>query len=164
VKNKNLFTGKILGIPQNEEEFKLFEKMWNESEQLKYFGYQIDLSDPLHPVGLIPVVEDRHLGGMGSSFVNGAIIAALCDLTIGLTGSLNLQCPVKGTAELNIRYLRPLKSSSVRAVGKLERASKHIAFASAEVVDDKGRICAIAQGIVACSSRTADKKELRETP
>ncbi len=152
-KNNQIFNKEALTIPRTEQEFKIFEKMWNESEQLKYFGYQIDLSDPEHPTGVIPKVEDRHLGGMGSAYVNGAIIAALCDLTIGLTGSLNLGCAVKGTAELNIRYLNPLKSKSVRAIGKLDRASKHIAFASAEVVDDQGKVCAIAHGIVACSSK-----------
>jgi uncharacterized protein (TIGR00369 family) len=154
VKSKNLLTKDILEIPKTEQEFKLFEKMWNDSEQLKYFGYQIDLSDPQHPIGIIKKVENRHLGGMGSSFVNGAVIAALCDLTIGLTGSLNLKCPIKGTAELNIRYLHPLKSASVRAIGKIERSSKHIAFASAQVLNDKGKICVIAQGIVACSSKS----------
>jgi uncharacterized protein (TIGR00369 family) len=150
---KHLFNKEVLAVPKTPQEFKIFEKMWNESEQLKYFGYQVDLSNPEHPTGVIPKVENKHLGGMGSAYVNGAIIAALCDLTIGLTGSLNLGCPVKGTAELNIRYLYPLKSNSVRAVGKLDRASKHIAFASAEVVDDQGKVCAIAHGIVACSSK-----------
>ena len=154
MEDKQLFNKEALTIPKTEQEFRLFEKMWNESEQLKYFGYQVDLSDPQHPTGVIPRVEDKHLGGMGSVFVNGAIIAALCDLTIGLTGSLNLGCPVKGTAELNIRYLYPLKTKSVRAVGKLDRASKHIAFASAEVLDDSGKVCAVAHGIVACSSKS----------
>ncbi|MGD9488386.1 MAG: PaaI family thioesterase [Calditrichaceae bacterium] len=138
---------------QTEADWKEFEKIWNESEQLKYFGFKVDLSDPEHPVALIPDIEPHHLGGLGSGFVNGAIVAALCDLAVGLTGSIQLGCRIKGTAELNIRYLYPLVSKSVKAVGKVERVSKNLAFTSADVYDDSGKICAIAQGIVACSSR-----------
>jgi len=140
-------------FPQTIEEWQKFEDILNNSLQFKHVGVKIDLSDPQHPVVFLPEVRPEHLGGLGTEAVNGAVTAFLCDIAIGFTGTIQLKsCKRKGTAELNIRYLHPLVSKSIRVVGSVERAAKGLVFTSAKVIDDHERVCAIAQGIVACSS------------
>lgn len=143
--------------PSTPEELQSFIERWNESVQLKRFGMEIDLADPSVPIARIPRVEEYHRGGIGSRAVNGAVIASLCDLVIGLTGLINLPDGPKGTAELNVRYLSPLKGGSVTAVGKVDRVARSLVFSSAEVRDENGTVCAIAQGIVSSIGKSDQK-------
>lgn len=143
--------------PSSPEALRNFVDRWNQSVQLKRFGMEIDLADPQVPVARIPKVEEYHRGGIGSRAVNGAVIASLCDLVIGLTGLINLPDGPKGTAELNVRYLSPLMGDSVTATGRVDRVTRSLVFSSAEVRDEEGHICAIAQGIVSSIGKNGNK-------
>ncbi|MFK7904452.1 MAG: hypothetical protein AB8B69_04970, partial [Chitinophagales bacterium] len=66
--------------------WKKIEAHFNNSPQLLHMGIAIQLEDLDKPVCGIEKVETHHLGGIGQDYVNGGVISAVFDLSIGLTG------------------------------------------------------------------------------
>lgn len=114
-------------------------------------GATADFTDPDAVRVRIARLEAYHRGGMGTEAVNGAVIAALCDAAVGFAGTLRTFGRRAGTAQLSIQYLRPVHGGSVEAIGRVVRAGPNLVFATAEVRDDQGALCARCDGIVAVS-------------
>lgn len=114
-------------------------------------GATADFTDPEAVRVRIARLEPYHRGGMGTEAVNGAVIAALCDAAVGFAGTLRTLGRRAGTAQLSIQYLRPVHGGSVEAVGRVVRAGPNLVFATAEVRDEDGVLCARCDGIVAVS-------------
>src|SRR5512139_3347403 len=91
-------------------------------------------------------LEPYHRGGMGTDAVNGAVIAALCDAAVGFAGTLRTFGRRAGTAQLSIQFVRPVLGESVEATGRVVRAGPNLVFASAEVRDGQGALCARCDG------------------
>ena len=79
----NLHRIRQTAIDQN---WKGMEEFFNSSIQLRHSGIRIDLTDINKPLVIIDTVEEFHKGGIGTEAVNGAVIAMLADLAIGLLG------------------------------------------------------------------------------
>ncbi len=119
---------------------------------MQRMGARADFSDPDAIRILVDDLQTYHRGGLGTEAVNGAVIAGLCDAAIGFVGYLHTLGRRAGTAQLNIHFIRPVHGPSVTAVGRLVRAGSHLVFATADVVDETGKICARCDGIVAVST------------
>src|SRR5579859_4432277 len=132
-----------------EKNWKEMETFFNSSLQLKHSGLRIDLSDITKPKVFIDEVQEFHKGGIGTEAVNGAVIAMLADLAIGLLGLTHYAEGMTGTSNLSINYVKPLltKKVIVRAE-QTEVVNKRI-FGIVRVMNEKGEVCAYATGSLA---------------
>ena len=130
-------------------ELEAFEVKWNAHPGMRHMGAQLDLSTP----GIVRTVVDpilpEHRGGLGTDAVNGAVIAGLFDLVIGLSGYLQTVGHRAGVAQLSIQFLRPVLGDRFEVIGRPVRAGKTLVFATAELRDAQGVPCARCDGIVA---------------
>ena len=122
------------------------ENFFNASVQLKQMHLRIDLSNPAKPMVWIDQVQEMHKGGVGTEAVNGAVIAMLVDLAIGLLGVRHYAEGMTATSNLNINYVKPLLASKVMVrAEETEVIGKRI-FGIARVMNEKGEVCAYATG------------------
>ena len=70
--------------------------------------------------------------------VHGGLVCTLADSVVG--------CAVQTTLDLNVSYLRPVTvdSGRLRAVGRVTKPGRRVAFASAEVFDANDKVVATA--------------------
>jgi len=132
-----------------DKNWKEMESFFNSSIQLNHSGIRIDLSDISKPLVVIDEVQDFHRGGIGTEAVNGAVIAMLADLAIGLLGLAHFSEGMTGTSNLSINYVKPLlaKKVIVRAE-QTEVVNKRI-FGIVRVMNEKEEVCAYATGALA---------------
>ena len=129
--------------------WKEIEDIFNKSIQLGAMGAKIDLSDPAAPVARINELKPEHGGGIGSSAVNGGVIAAMADLALGLLGLQHYKEGMTATAQLTVHYLKPFRSTNLKAVAVTQRVVGNRVFGTVELSNDKGDVCAIAYGALA---------------
>jgi acyl-coenzyme A thioesterase PaaI-like protein len=132
----------------NGKNWAAIEAYFNRSEQLKHFGISIDLSDILQPKCAINKIESYHLGGIGQDFVNGAIISAMIDLSIGLTGLNVLKEGHLATSQITINFKKPLSNKPFYAISSIVEVIDNQVFAHSTVYNFEGEPCATSIGIV----------------
>ncbi len=129
--------------------WKELEQIFNKSVQLQYMGARIDLSNPERPVAVIDELQPHHAGGIGSDAVNGGVIAAMADLALGLLGLLHYKDGMTATAQLNVHYLKPFRTPSLKAVAFTQKVVGNRIFGQVELYNEKDEMCAIAYGALA---------------
>ena len=128
-------------IPLDAPTREQFAARMNGLASMQMMGARLDLADPaVVRIGLAEVGE-QHLGGLGTRAINGAVIAGLFDLALG----------VAGTVELSIKLMRPAFEAPIEVLSVALKRSPHLAFTEAELYAE-GRLCAVASGIVAVAS------------
>lgn len=135
-------------------DWKQIEAYFNKSEFICHLGITISLDNPLAPKCTIEKISAFHLGGIGQDFINGAIIAAVLDLSLGLTG---LQYSEKGhfaTTNLNIDIAKPIKNGRFHAISTCNREIGNAIFSEATIYDCDNAPCVYATGKI----RTAIKR------
>ncbi|MBI3648745.1 MAG: PaaI family thioesterase [Actinobacteria bacterium] len=86
-------------------------------------------------------VEPRHLNLQG--LAHGGIIATLADTAAGLAVRTELGPGRRHvTAQLNVDYLAPARAGRIVARGRTVKIGTTVAFAEAEVTDERGRVLA----------------------
>ena len=131
------------------EELRAFQAEWNEHPGMRHMGAELDLTTPGVVRTVVDPIEPHHRGGLGTEAVNGAVIAGIFDLVIGLCGYLQTAGRRAGVAQLSIQFLRPVLGDRFEVVGHAVRAGKTLVFSAAELVDENGVVCARCDGIVA---------------
>ncbi len=124
---------------------------FNALPAMQHFGATLYLDDERLVHVRLPRVEEHHRGGLGTSAVNGAVIAGLFDCVLGVAGVLQFPDQRTGTVELSIKLLRPVMGDAVEMYGIAIKASRSIAFVESELFSG-GRMCALATGMVAVAS------------
>jgi acyl-coenzyme A thioesterase PaaI-like protein len=132
----------------NQKNWAAIESYFNQSQQLKHFGMSIDLSDITQPKCAINVVEPYHLGGIGQDYVNGAIISAMIDLSIGLTGLNVIKEGHLATTQITINFKKPIANKPFYALSSVVEVIDNQVFGQSTVYNFEGEICATAIGIV----------------
>lgn len=140
-----------LTVPLAPEQRAALTQRWNQFVPLQHLGARADFADPEAVRLVIDPVEEFHRGGLGTSAVNGAVIASLCDAAVGMVGHVHAQGRRGGTAQLNVSFLRPVMGNRVTAVGRLTRGGANLIFVAVEVEDEDGVVCARCDGILAIS-------------
>lgn len=138
--------------PQQREEL---AALWNSHPGMKHMGAEVDLSTPGEVRAFIDPIQPHHRGGLGTHAVNGAVIAGMFDLVIGLTGFFHVRGRRAGVAQLNIQFLRPVEGDRFDVRGRPTRVGKNLIFAAAELTDEQGNVCARCDGIMAVSGSAA---------
>lgn len=94
-------------------------------------------------------VMDIHMGGIGTDAVNGAVIALLADLAIGLLGIYHYADGLTATSSLTINYVKPLAATRVIVEAEeTEIIGKRI-FGIAKIINEKNDVCSYANGSLA---------------
>jgi acyl-coenzyme A thioesterase PaaI-like protein len=137
------------------EEMVAFQSEWNDHPGMRHMGAQLDLSTPGIVRAVVDPIESQHRGGLGTEAVNGAVIAGIFDLVIGLCGYLQTAGRRAGVAQLSIQFLRPVLGDRFEVLGRTVRAGKTLVFSAAELVDEQGIVCARCDGIVAVAGGDA---------
>lgn len=135
-----------------QEQLDRFAEQFNNSQTLRLFSARVSFPEGRKVVVSIPEVRPEHRGGLGTSAVNGGIIAAMFDLVIGCTPALLDPTRRCATLQLSMSFQRPLTGDAVRAEAEIDSAGKNTLFASARIMDSQGNVCARAQGVVRISS------------
>lgn len=125
------------------------ESQWNDHPGMRHLGARLDLSVPGIVRAVVDPIRPEHRGGLGTDAVNGAVIAGVFDLVIGLGGYLQTAGRRAGVAQLGVQFLRPVLGDWFEVLGRPVRVGKTLVFCTAELQDQEGRLCARCDGIVA---------------
>lgn len=136
-----------------ESERREFERQWNDHPGMRHMGARVDLSTPGEVRCVLDPIRPEHRGGLGTEAVNGAVIAGVFDLVIGLSGYVHTRGRRAGVAQLSIQFLRPVLGQRFETVGHATRVGTNLVFSTAELVDDRGVVCARCDGIVAVAGK-----------
>jgi uncharacterized protein (TIGR00369 family) len=135
-------------IPQTLEALERYAALCNAHPSLSSFGVKIHFPDPTRLRLRVDSVPPTMRGGLGDdSVVNGGVLSALCDVLIGCTCGLVDPTSRSATVQLAIRFERPLRGDLIQGEARIDRASKRLIFASAEISDAGGEVCVRCQGI-----------------
>ena len=126
-----------------------FERQWNDHPGMRHMGARVDLSTPGLVRCVVDPIQAHHRGGLGTEALNGAVIAGVFDLVIGLSGYVHTRGRRAGVAQLSIQFLRPVLGDRFEAVARQARVGTNLVFSSAELLDERGVVCARCDGIVA---------------
>lgn len=149
-----------LTVPLEPAQQAALTERWNQLLPMQHLGARADFSDPEAVRVVVDPVRDFHRGGLGTSAVNGAVIAGLCDAAVGMVGHVHSRGRWGGTAQLNVMFLRPVVGNRVTAVGRLARAGANLIFVAVEVEDEHGVVCARCDGILAVSPLPASEADI----
>ena len=131
---------------------------WNGSEILRHHGMRVAFETDRVVVEL-PEVRPEHLGGLGTSAVNGLVLAGLFDLAVGSTVVLMDPRRRSATVQLSMSFERAVFGRSARCEAWIDRAGQRTLFASARILDELGQVCARCQAVVAVSRQTLDEPQ-----
>jgi uncharacterized protein (TIGR00369 family) len=137
--------------PPSKEQLERYATAFNASKSLKYFGLTLTFPDADTVQVEMAQVQPEHRGGLGTDAVNGGVLAAMFDLTIGCTPALIDPTKRTATVQLSMSLERPVRGDRVRAVGKIDRSGESLLFATAVIYDQAGVACARCQGVVRLS-------------
>jgi acyl-coenzyme A thioesterase PaaI-like protein len=129
--------------------WKAIEDLFNESVQLKQMHIRVDLSTSKLPMVFIDEVMDIHKGGIGTDAVNGAVIALLSDLAIGLLGIYHYADGLTATSSLTIHYVKPLLTQKVIVKAEETQVIGKRIFGVASIMNEKEEVCSYANGSLA---------------
>jgi uncharacterized protein (TIGR00369 family) len=140
-------------LPESEQLKRLeaYADGFNRSETLGLFGVRIEFPDTRRVRAVIDDVRPGHRGGLGSEAINGGVLAALFDLTIGVCGALVDPSRRSATIQLSMNFERPVTGNRITAEASLDRAGGANLFASSVIYDEAGQACARGQGVVRIS-------------
>lgn len=123
------------------------ETIWNQNPLLLNLGVKVDLSREDCLQASVDPIRPQMRGGLGTQAVNGAVLSALCDMLIGLTGILYSQQHRTGTVQLNIQFLRPLRGNRLSCTARPTKVGRALIFSQAEICDEQGEVCVRCEGI-----------------
>ena len=110
--------------------------------------------------GILPEILPHHLGGLGSDYVNGAVVAGLLDASLGVAGAVHYLGQPAGTVELSIKFIRAIHGPTITAYAVALKRSESVCFVEGKLFSE-GRLCALASGLVALASSAEGADELR---
>lgn len=137
--------------PPSAELLARYAREFNKSSTLRYFGVQIGFPDQRTIEARVDKIIAEHRGGLGTSAVNGGVLAAIFDLVIGCTSALFDPTRRSATMQLSMSFERPVFGDSLRAEGRIDSAGNSVLFSSARLFDGAGLECARCQGLVRVS-------------
>ncbi len=124
-----------------------YAETFNASATLKSFGVKVSFPDADTVEVAIDEIKPEQRGGMGTDAINGGVLSAVFDLAIGCTPALLDPTRRSATVQLSINFMRPLRGEKVIARSRIERAGDVLLFASAQIFNDKGVLCASCTGM-----------------
>ncbi len=129
------------------EQLSRYADSFNSSATLKAFGVKVSFPDEDTVQATIEQLKPEQRGGLGTDAINGGVLAAIFDLAIGCTPALIDPTRRSATVQLSINFMRAVRGDTLIARSKIERAGDVLLFSSAQIVDEKGVVCATCTGM-----------------
>lgn len=148
---------RALTMPRPAAERVQWQNAFNGSPAAQHFGFRIDLSDPQFVAIHLGEVQPWHRGGLGTPAVNGAVIAGMFDIGLGLAGTQQFPQRPTGTIDLSIKLMKPTLGPQLVLYAWAVEKRTHVVFVEAEVHDSGNGVTAVGQGLVAASA-TLERK------
>jgi uncharacterized protein (TIGR00369 family) len=124
---------------------------FNKGKSMNALGFHLSFpNNDSVQLDLSPIRETFR-GGLGTDAVNGGILAAVFDYAIGFTAALVDPIHKSATVQLSMSFMRPVHGNSLRATAKVDHAGKSTVYATAQIFDEQGELCARCQGLVRLS-------------
>lgn len=130
-----------------------YVEAFNESLTLKHFGVKVRFPDLETCEVVLDPIRPEQRGGLGSDAVNGGVLSAIFDLVIGCAPALVDPTRRSATIQLSINFMEAVRGSKVFARSRVTRGGNTLVFASAELFDETGRLCATATGLSRLSNQ-----------
>jgi acyl-coenzyme A thioesterase PaaI-like protein len=123
----------------------------NQIEVIRFAGIRATLMEAGRGQAVIDPILPHHRGGGSSDAVNGAIIAYLFDVGMGVAlDSLYLGVPLDKhrvtTMDLAVSYVRPCYGDVCVCEAIVVGGGRRVVYARADVRDAEGTVCAQALG------------------
>lgn len=122
------------------------ESHFNSSDFSKHMGITVILDNPESPKCEITDIKSFHLGGIGQDYINGAIISAMFDFVIGLTGLKYASAGNFATSNINIHLIKPVENKRFYATSRCNRKIGGRVFSESTLFNFKNEPCAYATG------------------
>lgn len=129
-----------------EKDPKKVETIFNESIQIKQFGFKVKFFSNEIQV-IIDPIQEFHRGGVGRDALNGSMIAAGFDLGLGLSlYATELSAKVgSGVARMEIKYKKPVDGNLAIFKCKVLGVKKNLIYTEGFLFDQENQICATAK-------------------
>lgn len=129
------------------EALQQYSETFNASAMLEHFGVKVSFPDADTVEVVIAQIKPEQRGGLGTDAINGGVLAAIFDLAIGCTPALIDPTRRSATVQLSINFMRAVRGDRLVARAKIDRAGDVLLFASAQILDEKGVLCASCTGM-----------------
>src|SRR6185295_16609275 len=149
---------RAMPLPRTLEERTVWQSRFNEFPAAHQFGFTLDLSDSHIVRVVLPELQPYHRGGLGTPAVNGAVIAGMFDMGLGIAGTQQFPERPTGTVDLSIKLMRPTIGPQVTLYAWSTIKRTNVIFVEAELHDTTNGLCALGNGIVAVSSTLQSAK------
>jgi acyl-coenzyme A thioesterase PaaI-like protein len=136
------------------EQVAVFLESFNKLAGLAYMGGTVSARGQTLVCVELASLQEHHRGGLGTRAVNGAVISGLFDCGLGVAGLLQFPGKRCGTAELSVKFLRPVLGEQVRVYAATIKAADNVAFVEGMLFSGNA-LCATASGMVATSGGKA---------
>lgn len=134
------------------EQLARFAEQFNRSIILEHFGARLSFPSLDRVRVVVEPVTPVMRGGMGSTAVNGGVLAAIFDLAIGCTAALIDPTRRTATIQLSMSFEQAVSGDVLYAEGWIDSAGEKVAFSSAHILDGTGKVCARCQGVIRLSA------------
>ena len=139
--------------PPSREALERYAHGFNTSHMLEGMAARLSFPDPADRVLVRVEVLPIHRGGLGTTAVNGGVLAAMFDFVIGTTPALIDPAKRSATMQLNMTFERPVMGDWFVGEGRIDRAGGSTIFASAVIKDSRGVVCSRCTGMVRMSKQ-----------
>ena len=139
----------MIDEPLTQAEYDELGQAWSNGPFARYFGFRTTFQRGEKVIIELGDIHAAKLGGKGSDAINGAMLSALFDCSIGCTPSLVAPLRRSATVELAIKFLRRTHGQSARCEAFVDRLTSTLVFATAYLYDEKGVRTAQCSGISA---------------
>ena len=130
------------------EDWESVGDFFNHSEFAQHFGVHVALDNPELPRCEISDIKPFHLGGVGQDFINGAIISAVVDFSLGLTGLKFSKLGKFATRSISIDISRPIEKGRFYALAKSNKKIGNKVFSEATIYNHQDKPCVYATGML----------------
>ena len=124
------------------------QEFFNNSPQVSHLGINVNLDNPVIPRCNISKIYPFHLGGIGKDYINGGAIAAIVDLSIGLTSLKYLAHGNIATSKLNIDFLRPIEGKAFYTISKINNKIGNNLYSEVIIYNCNDKPCVYASGTI----------------
>jgi uncharacterized protein (TIGR00369 family) len=134
-----------------QEQLDRYAEHFNQSQTMRLLGLRLSFPQGEKVVITLPEVRPEHRGGLGTTAINGGVLATMFDYSIGCAAALLDPTRRAATMQLSMSFERPVLGDSARAEATIDSAGTSSLFASARILDARGQVCARCQGVVKLS-------------
>ena len=145
---------RALRLPVSAEARVRWQRQLNAMPVLTHMGAELDLSDPAVVRLALLRSNESHRGGLGTTALNGAVIAGMVDCGIATAGILQFRGRTCGTVHLSIDFMKPVRIPNPVLECRVLRRTDSLAFVEALLCGPGGVVYAQASGIVSLARLT----------